>query len=532
MLEALKNKNKTNRSEYSEYSGYSETIAPTFPVIANTTTSITIPTLPEVLPLSVVKHGTNTSKETYIPRLESSAMPADHLECFEKYEYKPPKDTTPQLSESQLLVYNKYLEGKNVFMSGPGGVGKSYLIKIIAQHAYRSGVGYQVCALTGCAAITLNCKAVTVHKFAGICLGNGTIESNVNKILGNKFACMAWRNVKLLIVDEVSMMSRKLFDMLDAIAKAVRKSSKAFGGIQMLFSGDMYQLPPVPTEGEPTTEQFCFESDNWFRTFSLEDHVSMQTIFRQTDEIFKQVLNQLRVGYVTPFCVEYLLQHTDKEYKGLVLPVKLFPIRSRVDMINKLEYGRVQGVEYTFKSERVYESIELKSQVKLRMKYSEKEVNFLIDYVKTNMNAVDILKLKVGVQVMCVVNLDLDAGICNGSQGIVLSVDIPLKIVKVQFNNGVIKDITQYFFKSEELESVGILQIPLIICYALTIHKAQGCTLDTAELDLGEKIFENGQIYVALSRVKSIDGVYIKAFDPKRVSANSKVIDFYSLFEG
>ena len=143
-----------------------------------------------------------------------------------------------QFSKEQEIAYNKYIEGKNIFITGPGGTGKTALIRCIQQDAYKKGIAIQVCALTGCAAVLLECKAKTIHSWAGIGLGNGSIEQIVQKVMKNKFSKTNWKATNILIIDEVSMMSLKLFEMLDAIGKAVRKNPKPFGGIQLIFSGD------------------------------------------------------------------------------------------------------------------------------------------------------------------------------------------------------------------------------------------------------------------------------------------------------
>lgn len=173
-----------------------------------------------------------------------------------------------EYSEEQIRAFNKYIQRQNIFITGPGGTGKSALIKYIQKDAYKKCFDIQVCALTGCAAVLLECKAKTVHSWSGIGLGNGTIEQNVTKIMKNKFAKATWKETDILIVDEVSMMSKKLFEMLDAIGKAVRKSTKPFGGIQLIFSGDFYQLPPVGNKDEPDTMKFCFESPLWNQIFT------------------------------------------------------------------------------------------------------------------------------------------------------------------------------------------------------------------------------------------------------------------------
>ena len=156
-----------------------------------------------------------------------------------------------QFSEEQQYAFDLYLSGKNVFLTGPGGTGKSKWIQSVYAHCKKR---IHVCAMTGCAALLLDCNAKTVHSWAGIGLGNP------DKALTNKFTRERWRNTDVLIIDEISMMSDELFDMLNTLGKTIRKSTKPFGGIQLLFCGDFYQLPPVDAK-------FCFEHKEWSSEF-------------------------------------------------------------------------------------------------------------------------------------------------------------------------------------------------------------------------------------------------------------------------
>ena len=203
-----------------------------------------------------------------------------------------------QFSQEQQTAFDKYIQGKNIFITGPGGTGKSALIKHIQKDAYRKGLNIQVCALTGCAAVLLECKAKTIHSWASIGLGNGTIEQILTRINKNKHSKSNWKNTNILIIDEVSMMSRKLFETLDAIGKKIRKNSKPFGGIQLLFSGDFYQLPPVGNMDDIETSEFCFQSPLWEQTFSFDDHIQLIKIFRQSDPVYQKILNQVREGRI------------------------------------------------------------------------------------------------------------------------------------------------------------------------------------------------------------------------------------------
>ena len=439
-----------------------------------------------------------------------------------------------EFSEEQKEAYNKYITGKNIFITGPGGTGKTALIRHIQKDAYKKGFNIQVCALTGCAAVLLECKAKTVHSWSGIGLGNGSIEQMVIKIMKNRYARSTWKGTDILVIDEVSMMSQKLFEMLDAIGKAVRKNSRPFGGIQVIFSGDFYQLPPVGNKDEPETTRFCFESSLWFDTFSLENHIILCKIFRQNDPIYQRILNQIREGRLKRASNETLLQLVGKEISedSQIKPTKLFPTRNKVDYINVNEMNNLTGKEYEFKI-KYHSDLEMTAVDRVtRLNYTKEQIHTELMYLQSNLRCDEMVKLKIGSQVMCIVNIQLDNGdiLCNGARGVVVDIS-PQGLPVVKYKNGYQMTMFYHVWPSELIPGIGISQIPLILAWALTIHKAQGSTLDIAEVDAGSGIFECGQTYVALSRVKSLEGLYLQSFDAKRIRINKKVQEFYELLE-
>jgi ATP-dependent DNA helicase PIF1 len=437
-----------------------------------------------------------------------------------------------ELSREQQIAFDKYVQGHNIFITGPGGAGKSALIKMIHQHAYSRFKDIHVTALTGCAAVLLNCKAKTLHSWAGIGLGNGTIEQLVNKIKKNKFAKALWRGTDILVVDEVSMLSLKLFNTLNEIGKAIRGNFKPFGGIQMIFSGDFFQLPPVGDKDELDTQRFCFESDDWNSVFHRDCQIQLVKIFRQTDEIYSTILNQIREGKIKRKSNDLLLQYVGRPFaENLVAePTKLYPTKNKVEQINVMRMSVLQGEAKEFKIKYLKDLEMTKNDRAKRIEFTEKDIQVELDFLAGNLMCEKEMKLKIGSQVMCIVNIKSEQGdvlICNGSQGIIKEFCEMTGLPKVKYNNGIEMLMGRHSWESEKIPGIGVAQVPLILAWALTIHKSQGATMDAAEIDVGSGIFECGQTYVALSRVKSLDGLYLTSFDAKRIRINKKVKEFY-----
>ena len=437
-----------------------------------------------------------------------------------------------QFSEEQQQALNDFINNKNIFLTGPGGSGKTELIKYMVNIAETENKSIQVCALTGCAAILLGCKAKTIHSWAGIGLASGESFDIVNKVLNNKYKKARWKTIDILIIDEVSMMSEKLFDILDLIAKRARKCfDKPFGGIQLVFSGDFYQLPPVGDDHDQITKNFCFESSNWKNTFNST--IKLTKIFRQNDLDYTKILNQIRVGKLTKSSYNKLLERVNlvrDDNENKILPTILLPKKYGVDLINKTELSKLTGEDYIFNTTRVDISElsltddEIHEFNIASSQFKENEYKNLTDNIMADKN----LLLKVGAQVMCIANIDMESShpIVNGSQGIITEFKNGLPLV--EFKDGQKKIIGYHNWSSENIKGVAIKQIPLIHAWAITIHKAQGVTLEFAEIDSGSNIFEAGQTYVALSRVKSLSGLYLTAFNPQKIKVNRKVIEFYN----
>jgi len=428
-----------------------------------------------------------------------------------------------QLSEKQKEVIDLCDQGSNIFISGPGGCGKSFLIKLLVDR-YKECKRIQVTALTGVAAELLGCSAKTIHSWSHVGIIKGSSESMIDKITTHKKAIKTWKRIDLLIIDEISMMSLKLFEILDKIGKIIRNNDKPFGGIQLIFSGDFYQLPPVGDDNDLSTSQFCFESPLWNQTFTTI--IILDHIFRQVDPIYLKILRQIRRGGISKkmehvLSTRIITNENKADFDLTCNPTIIYPLKYLVEQMNHKKMIKLSTESVTYK----YKTLSNQDVTNVSKKKIETETNHLVG----RMNGEESLELKIGAQVMCIANIDMESEfkIVNGSQGIIESISSTGYPI-VRFKNGRIQTMKYHSWMSDTIPGFGIQQIPLILSWAITIHKSQGITLESALIDGGDNIFEYGQIYVALSRVKTLDGLFLRRFNPSKIKTNPKVINYYS----
>jgi ATP-dependent DNA helicase PIF1 len=451
------------------------------------------------------------------------------------------------LSTEQQYAYRQFEKGHNLFVTGPGGSGKTQLIRSLMDCCLNTKREFAVCALTGCASVLLNMKAKTIHSWSGIKLARGDRDKIIQSVSKNRMAVKNWRKVQVLIIDEISMMSVKILELLETIARRVRKNSLVFGGIQVVFTGDFYQLPPVGDLNDPSTCQFCFQSKTWKDIFPNASHsVVLKTIFRQTDPLYKTILNQIRVGELSDENAVILNQRVGLERQENM--TRLFPIKSKVETINQYNFEKIQEKEY---SQKIIVKTNCKVYIDTGMpilddvldqcnSMTSDDIEFEVQRLSSMIPTEEKVLLKKGALVMLTFNLSVEDGLCNGSQGIIVNFSEkrsitdkpgvllqPITLPVVQFTNGMVTEILPQVWQSDEYPRICVAQFPLRLAWALTIHKSQGATLERAEVDVGFSIFEYGQTYVALSRVKSLEGLYLSNFNPKRIKAHPLVKQFY-----
>lgn len=442
-----------------------------------------------------------------------------------------------ELSLEQQYILKKFENGENLFITGPGGTGKTMLIQHMIKKALQINKNIQVTALTGCAALLLKCKAKTIHSWSGIKIARGSKMQIISNILKNSRSVGEWRKTQILVVDEVSMMSEKIFDTLEEAGRVVRKNNLPFGGMQVIFCGDFYQLPPVGNSSEPETCRFCFESEKWNCVFKKDNHIPLTHIFRQNDPTYINILQQIRLGELSEENRELLQKYVCREKpENMINPVKLFPIRSKVDYINSIMFSKLETEEVKFpyikkKNCDMYIDSGIfipEELLNLCSRLSTKDIEYTLEQLLTNTQMDGEMSLKIGALVMCTFNVDVENGICNGSTGIIQGfANTQSRAPIVKWSCGLTTTMEIRWVQSEDFPSIAIGQYPLRLSWASTIHKIQGATLDTAEIDLGSSVFEFAQTYVGLSRVRSLDGLFLTAFNPNKIKANAKVRAFY-----
>lgn len=551
-------------------------------------------TAPRVLALSPLKPAT-------LKRAASSSL----FDILDGQPRRVPKKSTnsgtpppvPQvlkeaflLSEEQKVIIQCVVhKGENVFFTGSAGTGKSVVLRLLVQELYRRHglVNVGVTASTGLAAC--NIGGQTVHKFLSIGLGTGSPQDLANKIKRNGAAKKRWATLAVLVIDEILMIDGKLFTKIDEVAKILRNNQKPFGGIQIVCSGDFFQLPPVSKDQQ---SQFCFQSPSWSRAMTRT--VTLTKVFRQKgDNELIDMLNALREGALNDNMIgKFHSLRRKVTYNDGIEPTELFPTRQEVKRSNETRLHLLPGQLHTYTA---------------RDSESDPNLKRLFD----NLMCEEKVELKEGAQVMYLKNY-VDNIVVNGSigtvvgfmpeefWGLVCSVfkmaelidptpeflltlrllsglvgrtdysdeqkamfqEIPLdwrpkvtrlaheafqipatkeKLPVVNFKTA--NSFTIILVRREEFsvdpgrmsrmpggatkpDKMVREQLPLLLAWAISIHKAQGQSIDRLRVDL-RRTFEKGQVYVALSRATNKEHLEVVNFDHRRITVSREVKEFY-----
>lgn len=451
------------------------------------------------------------------------------------------------LSVDQKQIFDEYKKGSNIFITGLPGSGKTYILKKIIEDAKNNDKNIAVTSMTGCSSILLGRSSTTLHSFAGIGLANRNDFAILKSITRNPMKRNRWLNTDILIIDELSMMSSKILELLNYIAKRIRMNSllrehpDIFGGIQLIFSADFFQLPPISRSNSDI--DYCFNSSIWNDLFDIQ--ILMDSSFRHiNDKVYSNILDEIRYNELSDESFNILKSRLNKKPENNIKPIYLFPTKYQVNKINNMEISRLYGKEYISTVKNIYDTKYIDKNFKheidmknIKHNASISEKNYEYKTLLKNSLFEEKLVLKQNCKVMCIRNISLDEGIVNGSIGTVINFttinhellgNISCPIVK--FNNGITMTIEPSISISTHIYGIFIAQIPLILGYALSIHKSQGVTLDNAYINIDSRVFTTGQSYVALSRVKTLDGLYLLGIDRDSFVTDPRVIEFYDRF--
>lgn len=425
-----------------------------------------------------------------------------------------------QTTLTDEITKSVFVDKRNVFLSGPGGCGKSYILtNIIKPLAQQKGLNIHITSTTGISAFSIG--GTTIHRWSGIKLGKENIYTIVNRILSSKEQTKQWKNADILVIDEISMLGKKMLEVIDRVGREIRDNEYLpFGGLQVIFSGDFLQLPPVQDE-------FCFKSPIWdelnLRYFKLTEPKR----YPDKDHFF--MLQRIRLGQPSQEDIKKLKQRVSayvdyigkgSERSDIIKPTRLVSLKKDVEKYNLIELDKLEGEEVCFEAT---DRIILKNNKDSKKQLSEKEKKECSDFLDTVIPYR--LHFKPGAQVMLTYNLDVDTGLVNGSRGVVVS--IVDTNVNVKFRNGQVVPITYNMYEMDDVKMKMIrYQIPLTLSWACSIHKSQGSTLDYAIMDLGTSIFSPGMAYVALSRVKTLEGLFLSSFFPKKIYSDTESLQF------
>jgi len=373
--------------------------------------------------------------------------------------------------------------GYNVFLTGPAGSGKTYVLNRHIEYLKNKGVAVAVTASTGIAATHLNGK--TIHSWSGLGVRDALDEKSLRSISHRRQIKNQILKTKTLIIDEISMLHAGQVDMVDEILRYMRKNHLPFGGIQAVFCGDFFQLPPVRKENQILTS-FAYASEVWSRMDIKVCYLDEQ--HRQKDKELVRVLSDIRGNSVSDKTKETVNSCRNKTFPENMRPARLFTHNVDVDYINERELKKISEKSFAYN---------MLSYGKIK----------LVDFLRKGCLAPERLVLKKGALVMFVKN-NFEEGYVNGTMGQVIGFEKKSRMPIVRTNRGRVITAEPSSWSIEEDGEIiaSIKQIPLRLAWAITVHKSQGMSLDAAEVDLG-KSFEYGMGYVAMSRVRALAGL-------------------------
>ena len=391
--------------------------------------------------------------------------------------------------------------GQNVFLTGSAGTGKTHILNDFVLYLKSRKVIPTIVAPTGVAASHLNGQ--TIHSYFSLGIRDSIDEGFISLLLDKKYLQTRFKKLKILIIDEISMVSPNIFSSIDKILRAFKQSNEPFGGIQVILSGDFFQLPPISRNRDE--KRFAWQSPSW-KELDLQT-CYLEKKFRQDDNQLIFVLDEIRSGNVSQKSHDILNARLQKDLNIDFTPTKLYTHNMDVDRINNDELKSIDDNAEVFK----YTSEGAKSNIEKLFKSALVQEE---------------LTLKKDAVVMFIKN-NPEKYYINGTTGVVIDFsNDEQKLPIVKLSNGYIVKVEYEDWKIENDSGkiqAKISQIPLKLAWAITIHKSQGMTLDAAQIDLS-KTFEVGQGYVALSRIKNIEGLKLMGFNDNALSVDPLIL--------
>jgi ATP-dependent exoDNAse (exonuclease V) alpha subunit len=376
--------------------------------------------------------------------------------------------------------------GKNVFLTGSAGTGKTYVLNQYIDYLKERKVKVAVTASTGIAATHMN--GMTIHSWSGIGVKEFITSGNLASMNSKKYLKEHLEKVKVLIVDEISMLHKNQINAVDVVLRYFKKNEAAFGGIQIVVCGDFFQLPPIGNQGEAAKDKFAFMSEAWVKAKLSVCYLTEQ--YRQSDNDLNLILNEIRTGDISKKSYDTLKKASTNKLADDVEPTKLYTHNYDVDRVNAQHLSQLSGTPKKFKA---------------KTSGNKK----LIETLKNSVLAGEELVFKIGAKVMFVKN-DKEHRYVNGSLGKILGfTDKGFPSVKLLNGKTITTEIENWAIIDDNGKTLASYnQVPLRLAWAITVHKCQGMTLDAAEIDLS-KTFETGQGYVALSRLKKLENLQL-----------------------
>ncbi len=404
---------------------------------------------------------------------------------------------------TQAQAFTIMKTGVNVYLTGSAGSGKTYLLNQYIRYLQNHDIPVAITASTGIAATHMN--GMTIHGWAGIGIKETMNEHDIETLEGKQYLWKRFENARVLIIDEVSMLHAHRLDMVERVCRRFKRSDKPFGGLQVILSGDFFQLPPINKSTEGTIKDMVLYSEAWRIMNPAICYLTEQ--HRQEDDTLTDILNAIRDNTVDVLHYEHLEKRLNAELGNNVRPTKLYTHNANVDIENNTELATIAT------EERVY-----------RMTSTGPEI--LVEILKKSCLAQEELRLKVGAEVMCIKN-NFEEGYVNGTRGKVVGFIDSDGTPIIELYNGKTIYATPEKWAIEEngKEKAFLSQLPIRLAWAITIHKSQGISLDNAEIDLAHT-FAYGMGYVALSRVRTLSGIRLIGFHPDALRVDPEVLTF------